>query len=115
MKIYYAHAINIYDTPQEERDLNLLNKLGDVVNPNTEYHSNQYKLKGMSHFMDVVVECDMLAFRPLPDGSIPKGVAREIEYAIGKFMPIIELPAGIRARTLDVEQTREYLRNVGQR
>jgi hypothetical protein len=37
MKVYYAHCISLYDTPQEARDLLHLEMLGfDVINPNSQ-------------------------------------------------------------------------------
>lgn len=34
-KVYYAHSLHLYNTPQEKRDIELLEKLGfEVLNPN---------------------------------------------------------------------------------
>jgi len=133
-KIYYAHCQAIYNTPQEQRDIETLKLLGfDVVNPNEPKHQkavaelkkkseNNPFLKAnynvMNYFYDLVKTCDALAFRALPDGSIPAGVGGELSNLIfkGAFsIPVIELPSGIKRRVLTVEQTREYLEEVGQR
>lgn len=77
MKVYYAHSISIYNTPQEQRDIDLLKSIGfDVVNPNQEIHDKGYKKRGMQYFVDLVNECDLIAFRSHPDGSIPAGIAK---------------------------------------
>lgn len=66
-------------------------------------------------FKPLVRSCDVLAFRALYDGSVTAGVAKEIEYALEASIPVIELPSSVLRRTLNVEQTREYLREIGQR
>ena len=120
MKIYYAHCQAIYDTPQEKRDIETLEKLRfEVVNPNGPIHQDtarRLKEKDpnsvMDYFYKLVAQCDAIAFRALPDGAIPAGIGGEIAN-LG--IPVIELPSGIKRRVLTVEQTREYLKEVGQR
>lgn len=126
MKIYYAHCLAIYNTPQEERDLQTLKDLGfEVLNPNTYMtdaawnHAKTlyatYEEAFTAVFGGLVGECQAFAFRALPDGAIPKGVARELEIAQQKGLPIIELPSRPIARSMGIEETREYLREIGQR
>ena len=122
MKVYYAHCIAIYNTPQEERDVHTLLGLGlDVVNPNTpavDVEVKRLKSLGenyMSFFKDIVHSCEVFAFRALPDGSIPAGVAKELAWAVEADKLIIELPAAILRRVITLEATREYLHEVGQR
>lgn len=116
MLAYYAHCTSIYNTPQEERDLALINELGfSVYNPNCQEAEEGYKNESMPWFRKKVQECDVFIFRALPDGDIPAGVAKEIGYAREFTKPIIELPSGVQRRVLSVEQTREYLHEVGQR
>jgi len=122
VKVYYAHCQAIYDTKQETRDVNLLNQLGfEVLNPNESPHSlmaQVIKTRGenvMTYFEGLVEGCDVLAFRALPDGRIPAGVAKEIEVAKTNHKMIIELPSRIAGRSIGVEETREYLAEIGQR
>ena len=117
MNVYYARCMSIYGTPQEKRDLELLRKLGfDVIEISAEEAETGYKTYGMGYFTDIITaRADLLAFRALPDGSIPAGVSTEIACAIEMKKPVIELPSGLQRRTLSVELTREYLQNVGQR
>jgi hypothetical protein len=119
-KIYYAHCQANYGTPQEQRDLFTLRALGfEVLNPNSP--EVQVLLKDapkdnkMPVFQPLVESCDWLAFRALPDGSIPAGVAKEIAWAQAGGKCIIELPSAMARRTITVDATREYLRDVGQR
>jgi len=112
LKCYYAHCLAIYNTYQEERDVKLLESLGfEVVNPNSSEYQKKYETEGMLFFKELAQKCNVIAFRALPSGEIPAGVAGEIDCGL----PIIELPSGISRRKLSVEQTREYLREVGQR
>jgi len=112
MLAYYAHPVSIYNTPQEERDIQLLTDLGfEVLNPNTPEHSEGYKMGGMDYFESIISKCDLVAFRAFPDGSVPAGVAREIEWSD----KVIELPSCVYGRTMDVSETREFLSESGAR
>ena len=116
MKVYYAHCVALYDTPQERRDIELLQALGfEVVNPNTPEDTERYKTEGMEYFLKYVSICDACVFRALPDGAIPAGVFREIQWFTEAKKPIFELPSGINRRELTRNQTVEYLHEVGQR
>lgn len=122
MRVYYAHCQAIYDTPQELRDIQILQLLGlEVCNPNLSVHvktAKEMKARGenaMDYFLGLVNGCDVVAFRALPDGRIPSGVAKEVQYGQSKGKIIIELPSGLMRRTIGVDETREYLAEVGQR
>lgn len=126
MKIYYAHPMAIYNTPQEYRDIRTLQNLGfSVVNPNEQEHRDAVeKIKKeqlyvpdnvMRYFATVVLKCNCLAFRALPGGFIPAGVAYEIEVAQRNGLEIIELPSFSCRKTLTIEETVSYLKEVGQR
>jgi len=114
LKIYYAHCITLYGTKQEERDVDTLESLGfDVLNPNASEYQKAYKNIGMKFFEDLVLRCDGVAFRGLPDGSIPAGVAKEIETNGERLL--IELPNAVKRRSLSVNLTREYICDTGVR
>jgi hypothetical protein len=106
----------LYNTPQEKRDVALLESLGfEVVNPNTPACDRMAKKYGMAYFTKFAVECDALAFRGLPGGAIPGGVAKEIYWFKEAGKPIIELPTFALRQQLSKEDTREYLHEVGAR
>jgi len=119
MKVYYAHCVNIYNTEQERQDIDTLQKLGlEVVNPNNpELEAIYQKMKGLfgfigaftKVFLDLVDECDVFAFRALPNGKITSGVVLELEEATEKGKIIIELPTNIKNRSLDKDETLKYL------
>ena len=131
MKCYYAHCMAIYGTPQEERDIKTLKALGfEVLNPNSpgyieeaaairqhheELHTSDPGHYVMNYFMELVSTCECLAFRALPDGKIPAGVAKEIAAARENDLPIMELPSALTLRAMSVEATREFLTEIGQR
>ena len=115
MNIYYAHCIAIYDTPQEERDINLLESLGfTVINPNQPEHQLMCKGMGMEYFLQLTARCDALAFRAIPGIGVPAGVAKEITLAHERGMPVIELPS-LLGRSMSIDDTREYLKECGKR
>ena len=114
MKIYYARPVNLYNSPAEQRDKELLEKLGfTILDPNKSELSEKYKKEGMAAFYEFVKECDALAFRACPDGAITAGVFGEIDEAIKAGKPVIEIPCGMERRVLTISQTREYLKDVG--
>lgn len=125
MKVYYAHCIAIYSTPQEDRDVETLETLGfEVLNPNAPIHDESVKaLKAagrddyMSYFTGLIKTCDALAFRALPDGQIPSGVAKEIGDAEALGIPVIELPSYCSpgGRVMSLNNTRRYLCEIGSR
>lgn len=116
LRIYYAHSIALYNTPQEARDFVALQALGfDVVNPNNPVSASCYEAEGMSYFKTVIRETAALAFRANADGTINAGIAQEIEWARELLRPVIELPSAINRRTLTVSQSRDYLRDEGAR
>ena len=123
MKVYYAHCMAIYGTPQEDRDIATLRRLGfeDILNPNAREHQTGYAdfvaagKPGMDYFTRLVDTCDAVVFRANPDGSIPAGVAKEVAHAVAHEKPVMELPSAFVRRTLTVMETREYLKECGQR
>lgn len=123
-QVYYAHCLAIYNTPQELRDIELLERLGfTVVNPNSpvvdagipaakrRYADDWF----VEVFKPLVQSCDAVTFRALPDGTIPSGVAKELEFAEEFFLPVFELPSARSRRTLTLDQTRAFLAEIGQR
>lgn len=130
MRIYYAHCTALYGSAQESRDIALLEHLGAaVLNPNSadiirrcaqirECAPVGEDVGGLimeNVFKPLVLDCDLLAFRALPDGRIPAGVAKEIAWAQEAGIPVLELPSGIIDRTMSVASTRNYLHEVGVR
>jgi hypothetical protein len=116
MKIYFARPINLYKTPQDERDLQLLTQLGfDIVNPDKAELAKRYQEEGMDVFLQAVKDCDMVAFRACPDLKITAGVYKEIMQAVELKKPVIELPTLISTRVMSVEDTRAYLTYIGNR
>lgn len=131
MKVYYAHFMGIYNTPQERRDVETLEALGfEVINPNCEEISAQYNYvkeqvqnqhtqigfeTAFEVFLNYVRECEVFAFRALPDSRISGGVALELKEAKKLNKIIIELPCSTISRSMNGEETREYLHDMGNR
>ena len=143
LKAYYAHCLALYHTPQEDRDIELLENCGFIViNPSSAdieaqckaieaaWHSPlrsiDKRFTNITSRGEAVMELvfrplltptavDVVVFRSLPDGRIPAGVAKEITWAEEVGIPILELPSNRSSRLMTVEQTREYLKEIGQR
>jgi hypothetical protein len=117
MKIYYARPISLYNTKQDQRDLEMLDAISDwiVVNPNKEELQDRYKKEGMDVFLQAMNDCDGLVFRSFQDGKISAGVKKEIDKAIELGMFVFELPTITSTRVLSVDDTREYLKLLGNR
>jgi len=122
MKIYYAHCKAIYGTPQEVRDIQLLKSLEfEVLNPNEEQYQKGYllhqefKTAPMRYWEELMESCDAVAFRALPGGHMAAGLGTEVDRALKIGMPVIELPSFCFRKTMELEATRQYLREIGQR
>jgi len=107
----------IYGTPQESRDIELIRRLGyRVVEFPSQSETNVRKQKGENVmetvFKPLVVSSDIMFFRGLPTGEIPAGVGKEIEWAKEAGLDVLEIPSRTEARTISIQATREYLREV---
>jgi hypothetical protein len=115
-KCYYAHPITDYGTSVEQMDIAVLESLGyEVVNPNKAEYDEAYQTVGMMVFLDLVMQCDVVAFRGFRDGTIPAGVGKEVFHALKCNIPFFELPAPVGPRTLSVEDTRAKLKALGRK
>lgn len=68
-------------------------------------------------FGAIVRGCDILAYKPVPDGRISSGVALEIDAAKRAGIPVICLPndSEILRNRMTGEETRALLRDTGTR
>ncbi len=125
MKYYFAHPISIYNTRKEGVLIDMINRttfLSNpwVLNPNSEYHECQYKLKGMDYFLTLVDECDALIIYPFEDGTIGAGIVKEALRAIDKKKRIYQIdPKTFEMEEiwalkncLTVEETRAKLKEI---
>jgi len=119
---YYAHTMVSYNSTIERDDIELLEKLGFYVdNPNQEkYRHELYEhtknlgaASVMDYFCSLVEKNDLLAFRALPDGNIPSGIAKEVNHAYLLGIPVIELPCSIEKRSMNYDNTKEYFKELG--
>lgn len=123
-KCYYAHSMHLYGKPQEERDIKSLIELGfHVINPSdsrikeglSKYKEENPDVNLMEYFYDIILDCDLVAFRAHPDLKIPSGVGGEISYATSRNIPIIEIPTLPSERYLSLNDTKYYLTLLGER
>lgn len=125
MKYYFAHPITIYNTRKEGVLIDMINKttfLSNpwVLNPNSEYHECQYKLKGMDYFLNLVDECDALIIYPFEDNAIGAGIAKEALRALHSKKRVYMIDAKTFEmyeiwelnNYLTVEETREKIKSI---
>ena len=102
--LYFAHAVNTYNTPFESAALRLIAKIlpgVEIENPNQPRHQVGYKKwaeraherdtahKGMSYFFDEVLpHCGGCIAMPFLDGRIGLGVAGEARWFLEKKLPV---------------------------
>lgn len=116
MKVYFARPINLYNTNQDERDIETIKQLGFiVVNPNKLELQSRYEKEGMDVFFEALSDCDAIFFRSFYNLKISAGVQKEIDKGIELNKIIIELPTLTEERTLSVADTRNYLKYTGYR
>lgn len=93
MKIYYAHAMCIYGTEDEQREIDHIKKNfpeHSIVDPGT-YASNPEKRRDqMEYYKRLVSSCDKLVFTRLL-GKITAGVGIEINHALESGKAVYEL------------------------
>lgn len=123
MRIYFAHPISTYNTPQEKDWIKIIkNNLSEVYtiqNPNGEVHEDAYKQIGMIYFTEMAKSCDIGVFLPFNGGHFGMGVYREILamadqgkdlYSISKEGIMHELDFK-DITPLSINDTRKFVRN----
>ena len=112
---YYARPMCLYGTPEEMRDMMIMNQLGYAPIPFTDEMQRRAKVEGMGPFLEMVAQSEALFFRAFPCGKIGAGVWAEIREAEKFRIPVLELPRIDPGRELSVENTRWYLARLGER
>lgn len=108
--------MSIYGSDQEERDMKAIRSLGyEPIDINKAELQARAKSEGMKVFEEHVVSADALFFRAFIDMKIGAGVAKEIGWAADAGITVMELPTLVGERAISVEQTRQRLRELGQR
>ena len=122
LRCYYAHTMLSYNSTIEKQDIELLERLGfEVINPNqkwiqegcNDYIAEHGRENAMDYFKEIINNCELVAFRSNPDGSILSGIAFELKYAVETAKPIIELPCSLESRMWDYPKTKKYLIEIG--
>lgn len=125
-RLYFAHPVTMYGTPQEALALEWLRlnlakpPIWEVVNPNSPEHAEGYLQRGMQYFLELCATCDECAFMAFPNGKIGHGVALEVQSFLDRDRPVCELiddPIGhqrdtIEGRVLSVEETRALIAEI---
>jgi len=112
VKIYYAHCKSVYGSQEELRDINLLKRLGfRVLNPSDPIYREGWRTKRMAYGLDLLKQCQAIAFKQVPFHGISAGVLQELKWAKELNIPIIEIPyKPIRKyKSMSIEETRDYI------
>ena len=109
LRVYYAHAICLYDTEQEKQELALIRERfedAEIVNPaNHQDHS-------MDYYLRLVDSCHIIVFSRLL-GEVTAGVGKEVNYALEKGKDVYMMngarliPIKSPVRFISRENTRE--------
>jgi hypothetical protein len=93
MKCYLAHPVTDYGGSARQLDaLAAIEAKGwEAINPDQPLHQRLYKAHGMQHFLELVEDCDALAFMRFADGAIGAGVGKEIEAALRRGLHLYEI------------------------
>lgn len=121
MKAYYSHPKTYKNSEEEAEDISLLKSLGySIENPYDDKFIELWQTEGIGFGRTLVEMCDVVAFRPLSNGKIGSGVAKELGFAIEMRRPIIEMPSAVpfdvstlKERTLTMDETVEFFNTVG--
>jgi len=93
MKIYYAHAMCIYGTNDEEIEIQQIEQSfpdHSIVDPGTYANNPDKRNGGMKYCKKLVSGCDKLVFTRLL-GKITAGVGIEINHALESGKNVYEL------------------------
>lgn len=100
MKIYFAHPINTYETPVDEKCVQIIkDNLGDqIINPSDPLIQRtfaSYRKENpdtyMEFFKDLVSSCDTIVYLPFSDGMIGAGIWYEVKNVYKKGGKIYEI------------------------
>lgn len=93
--VYYAHALCVYDTPCERKELKLIRAAFAgcrIVNP-SRYQNHSEENRDNFHFwLGLVEKCDVVVYTRVL-GKITAGVGKEVNHALKLGKPVYELTA----------------------
>ncbi len=108
VKIYYAHAMPIYQTPAEKRELGKINSKfprAKIVNPAKFQNHPEKKRNKMRFCLRLVQGSDAVVFTRFR-GKVTAGVGKEVNHALRIGLPVFELS---RNRFMRLRKPLRYL------
>lgn len=97
MKVYYAHAICLFKSEQEQAELASIRaefKDAEIINPDDQKYMWQKAKDHMGFLMTLVDQSDVLVYSRLL-GEITQGVGLEINHALENGKAVFELNNGV--------------------
>ena len=110
IKIYYAHSKQIYNTPQEEKELKIIEKhfpKMTIINPKL-YESDPEKRKNnMKYCHKLIDSCKYVVWSKL-QGKVTCGVGDEVNYALEQGKKVFQ----INHKRASLQQTRRKVKHL---
>ncbi len=101
-RVYYSHAMCIYNSPTEDRERAIIQKIfptHEMVDPGTYQDNEEKDARGMEYCLELVEKCNSLVFSRIL-GKVTSGVGKEVEHALLLGKPVFELVGDTTSRIL---------------
>jgi hypothetical protein len=95
MRVFYSHAMKLYGTAAERREISLIEGRfvgAEIVDPSARQSAAEPG-RETEYYLRMVDSCDCLVFSRY-FGYVTEGVRPEVEHALSKGMPVYELRDG---------------------
>lgn len=82
-KIYFGHAGDWYNTPQEKKGMLVISRQYpwyNVINPNRKGYDKRYLKLGFDLFFNIIEQCEFGIFMPPKNGHWTVGIYEEAAY-----------------------------------
>ncbi len=93
MKVYYSHAMPLYETKQELNERKQIFKKfpkAVIVDPGTYQNNPEKQREGMEYCLRLVQTCQALVYSKF-NGKITAGVGKEVNFALDQKIDVFEL------------------------
>jgi len=96
-RVYYAHAMKLYGTEREKKEIAIIEKSlsnVEIINPPTYEGNPRKSIEGMDFCYRLIDGCSIVVFSRLL-GVVTSGVGGEVNYALRKKKKVYEIKNGV--------------------